>query len=382
MADFPDIEPDLEEIGLIANNQVYDSILTGQVQTASLSGAKWTCAPTFSNRNGKEARDLRAFIFGQNGVSGRFNYYPASIDNVGTHAGLGVVDGAGQTGSTLVTKDWDADQSLLFAAGDYLTVNGEMKMVTADVGTTDDRIEYDETNYMSSPFDPSGWSGASDPDLSYTSTTETNPSGESFVGEFEYIGPSFPLLSTASYISSPVIGDYFFCVQIKSEDINAGLRIIFRSVATTQIANIYINAITGNFTDGGYGVSTNNIFTSSGENIIQVKIPYLGGQSEIRTEFYFYEVDPNGNQSGFPVVGDKIKIQAAFFGKADDWPAKLRADATIPITPPMRTSPADGALIEANNPYFQGRLESDDMSRLQVSSPVIYNTTLSIVEAF
>lgn len=377
MADFPNIEPDLEEIGLIANNQVYDSILTGQVQTASLSGAKWTCAPTFSNRNGKEARDLRAFIFGQNGVSGRFNYYPASIDNVGTHAGLGVADGAGQTGSTLETTGWDANQPLLFAAGDYITANGEMKMVTADVGTTGDRIEYDETNYMPSPFDPSGWYGnITDPDLSYIGVTEENPSGESFVGEFEYVGTSGTATYTFSSNVAYSIGDKLYTSCLLGKNGYSKIRHIVQEYpSATVVSDFRYDFITDTVERNTAGVNYKKIDINSDYCIVQTE--YISAfTGEHRGGIWG---DPN---TGSMPVGAKLKMQAAFFGKANDWPAKLRANATIPITPPLRTSPADGALIEANNPYFQGRLESDDMSRLQVSSPVIYNTTLSIVEAF
>tara|TARA_R110000772_G_scaffold43692_3_gene100701 strand:- start:10798 stop:11388 length:591 start_codon:yes stop_codon:yes gene_type:complete len=196
MADFPNIEADAEGVALMANNQVYDSILTGETQTASLAGAKWMFTPTFSNREGAEARQLRSFLFNQGGTSGRFNYYPSSIDNLGTHLGTGVVDGAAQVGKSLVTKGWDFSQPLLFVAGDYLTINSELKMITSDVAS---------------------------------------------------------------------------------------------------------------------------------------------------------------NGAG---------------------------NATIPITPPLRVSPSDNNAIEVNSPFMIGRLETDDQARLQVSAPVIYNTTLSIVEAF
>lgn len=196
MADFPDIEPDLEEIALIANNQIFESPLTNKVQTAALSGARWQCVPTFSNRAGDEARALRAFIMNQEGVAGRFNYYPATADKGGTGLGTGMVNGAGQTGKTLLTKGWTAGQAKLFKAGDYITFNNEMKMITADAAS-----------------------------------------------------------------------------------------------------------------------------------------------------------DGSGN-------------------------------AVLLITPAIRVSPANSVLIEVDNPYFPARLENDDMSRLQVSSPLIYNATFSIIEDF
>lgn len=135
MADFPDICPDDEAVGLTPNNQIFNSILTGETQTAELTGDKWNAQPSFSNRYGVEAKTLQAFIFGLGGVRGTFNYSPFSIDQQGTMSGLGVVDGAGQTGSTLNTKGWDINQVDLFKVGDYLSFNGELKLITADVSS-------------------------------------------------------------------------------------------------------------------------------------------------------------------------------------------------------------------------------------------------------
>lgn len=355
MADFPDIEPDLEEIGLIANNQVYDSILTGQVQTASLSGAKWACAPTFSNRNGKEARDLRAFIFGQNGVSGRFNYYPASIDNAGKHAGLGVVDGAGQTGSTLETTDWDANQPLLFAAGDYLTVNGEMKMVTEDVGTTGELYEYKSENNFLNQSEYDAWSGIGQTGTvsSGLLTIESTTTDPQMIKSFNFDGNIFSQIKIRSKLTggSNSTNKLFYRTELSpSFD-------VIKSFDFSQ-SGVNSNGVTREGPDGD-GFFTFTIDASTQQdwldsNVIGIRIDFTNAEIGTQTEVdYIYIRTPNPT-----------------------------ANATIPITPPLRTSPPDGALIEANNPYFQGRLESDDMSRLQVSSPVIYNTTLSIVEAF
>lgn len=378
MADFPNIEPDLEEIALIANNQTYDSILTGEFQSAGLSGAKWQCTPTFSNRNGKEARDLRAFIFNQEGVAGRFNYYPASIDNLGTHAGQGVVDGAGQVGKSLITKGWDADQELLFAAGDYLTVNGEMKMVTADVSVGQDYIEYDAVNYMPSPFDPEGWFHLGDTDGTITNITLENPSGQSFVGLVEMNNSSSYIVNRTENIDKQpaVTGEVFYSsFQYKPLTIQANDRFVCTLFSSAGGAE----SIT-------FDAFNQNILSTGNEG--KIKFTYLNG-GFIQVEIYG-EANSNESDYGWQFVltplasgsNASVYVQAAFFGKADGWPAKLRANATIPITPALRVSPSDENAIEVNNPYFPARLETDDQSRLQVSSPVIYNTSLSIVEDF
>lgn len=368
MADFPSIEPDLEEIALIANNQVYNSPLTGQAQTASLTGAKWQCTPTFSNRNGKEARDLRAFLFNQEGVSGRFNYYPASVDNIGTHAGGGVVDGAGQTGKELVTKGWDADQVLLFSAGDYLTVNGEMKMVTADVAVAQDYIEYDETNYVQSPFDPEGWT--SSPSANISNIVINNPSGEPYAGFVNSSSPSGALVISRVDVIPFLEGDDTF-LSLLIKDVTSDYLIQFQ-MREDAISNTVAFNPDGSVNSNSAGLETNVADLNNGFKLIQVKRTILNDTLDADGIIYI---------SGFG-IGSQLYVQAAFFGKANDWPAKLRANATIPITPAIRVSPSDENAIDVENPYFPARLDTDDMSRLQVSAPVIYNTTLSIVEDF
>ncbi len=368
MADFPDIEPDLEEIALIANNQVYNSPLTGQAQTAGLTGAKWQCTPTFSNRNGKEARDLRAFLFNQEGVSGRFNYYPASIDNIGTHAGGGVVDGAGQTGKSLSTKGWDADQPLLFSAGDYLTINGEMKMVTADVAAPQSYIEYTSTNYMPSPFDPSGWNSSANSGI--TEVSIQNPSGSSVLGLVDSTALAGVSILNSTLDKTALAGEKVY-IGFMFKDITGDFRLIMQIKIDGAIKNSIINP------DGSIFAQTTDVQIKiddlgDGFFLIQCEHELISESSDIDAFIYF-----NNNNEGI-----QFYSQAAFFGKANDWPAKLRASATIPIAPALRVSPSDENAIEVERPYFPARLDTDDMSRLQVSAPVIYNASLSIVEDF
>lgn len=135
MADFPDVKPNDENLRLISSNQSYESVLTGDKKTAELSGDKWAATLQFSNRHGSEAAKLRAWLFSLGGSRTRFKYSPESISKLGTASGAGVVNGADQTGSVLVTSGWDVSQANLFLAGDYFEVNGELKIVTADASS-------------------------------------------------------------------------------------------------------------------------------------------------------------------------------------------------------------------------------------------------------
>lgn len=132
---FPDVPVESAGWRIQERNRSFTSDLTGSVQTAVLPGAKWVGSISVPRLPNKEIRDLKAFLLSLQGRAGSFYFVPLDLDQQGTRLGSGVVLGAGQTGALLSTSGWDASQSLLFAAGDYIEVNGELKMVTSDVSS-------------------------------------------------------------------------------------------------------------------------------------------------------------------------------------------------------------------------------------------------------
>lgn len=386
MADFPSILPDNENVELRANNQRFDSELTNSRQSGSLSGPQWFYSATFNNRAGLEARELSTFIMALNGISTPFNYYPAHIEQLGTHSGNGLVEGAGQTGTTIQTSGWDYNQSLLFALGDYITINGELKRVTANVDASsiaDTYITYDGTNYMPSPFDPSGWFGSTgDPDSSYTQITEANPSGEATVGQFEYVGSGGSLTLLQTGFDQPMVAGEFayFSILFKPDPVNPipSLRVFFQydDSGTISDGTPVINASTGVFEDfQPSGWDTKITELGNGYNLLQVRM--LANFS-----FNYRCVVYAQNKTGTPNNGEKSIYQAAYFGKASDYPANILANAEIPFTPALRKSPDDQTAIEANNPYAVVTLENDEQARMQVSSPIIYSATFNMLEFY
>jgi hypothetical protein len=127
--------PDRASITLEANTSVNSSDLNRAVQTSEMDGARWRMVLTFGQRQGRPANALRGFLAALNGRANRFYYTPPDLENEGTAGDTGEVDGAGQTGVTLDTNLWPADQELLFAAGDYFEVNGELKIITEDIAS-------------------------------------------------------------------------------------------------------------------------------------------------------------------------------------------------------------------------------------------------------
>lgn len=119
--------------GLRANTQSFESPLTRSVQTVELTGARWFATYELPPMKRAQASAWMAFLIALQGRAGRFyGYDPDCRRPRGTGAGTPLVDGGGQTGSSLVTDGWAALSPVL-RAGDYVGVNGELKMVTADV---------------------------------------------------------------------------------------------------------------------------------------------------------------------------------------------------------------------------------------------------------
>jgi len=379
--DFPDVNPDTgTSLSLKTNTTTFTSDLNNAVQTGKLVGDQWSVNMPFTNRTEKEGRKIKAFLARLGGVTGRFRMTPPDLNQLGTMQGAGVIDGAGQTGSVINTKGWDAGQANLFEAGDYIEFNGELKMVV-DTAATDsnDYIEYTGTNLMPSPFDPSGWTGAFDVDTSYQSVYEPNPSGESFVGEFEYLGPGIAPLNHRRNNTAEVGGKYYTCMVIKPESgSDIGVRVSYQTGSST-FAAIRISAITGNYTASGEPVDVKVEELPNGYILFQIEYT-ASASGDLDIYALFYEVFDNGSQGGLPTVGDKIKCQAAFFGKANDWPASYLAGAAIPIAPPLRKATNDLDPIEATEPQAIFMLSDDNQASWDIQANYIHGASINCIE--
>lgn len=121
--------------GLRANTQGFESPLNRSVQTLELVGARWFAEYELPAMSRAQAAAWLAFLVGLQGRAGRFyGFDPDAKTPQGTWAGTPLVNGASQTGSSLILDGFSASATV--KAGDYFTVNGELKMITAD-GTAD-----------------------------------------------------------------------------------------------------------------------------------------------------------------------------------------------------------------------------------------------------
>ena len=118
---------------MFTNTQIFSSPLSGDTQTVSLPGARWTSGLSFTNMTPNVARELMSFMVRLKGPAGRFYLYDHSLttprgsaNTVGAYA---VIDGALQKGNTINTKGWVSNQSNLLSPGDYIQIKDELKMV-------------------------------------------------------------------------------------------------------------------------------------------------------------------------------------------------------------------------------------------------------------
>lgn len=107
---------------------------SGKTQTLVMPFALWDFNGKFSQQVLINAGSLRSFLAQLEGMGNTFQFVPPEYSKPSTgYAGAaGLVNGASQTGLSLITNGWTASAAI-FLAGDYFNINGEFKIVTANV---------------------------------------------------------------------------------------------------------------------------------------------------------------------------------------------------------------------------------------------------------
>lgn len=127
------VAPTSQEIELAGNDAVLPSAFTGAIQTVSRPKV-WRMSCTWQNIYGGERADLLAFFLRLNGVEHRVRM--PFFDHVqrGSLGGTPLVNGASQTGHTLVIDGATPTQTGWIKAGDILrcSSNNTIHMATTD----------------------------------------------------------------------------------------------------------------------------------------------------------------------------------------------------------------------------------------------------------
>jgi len=137
---FPSILPAKTRFGLEYNTRTFESPLVKNEQTLETPGAKWKANMVFDFLTDDEKRVLAAFFISLNGAAGRFYLFDHSMRTPrGVATGTPLVNGASQTGKSLITDGWTFSITNILRAGDYISYTAgtlkQLHMVTADVNS-------------------------------------------------------------------------------------------------------------------------------------------------------------------------------------------------------------------------------------------------------
>lgn len=118
--------------GLMSNTVMFTSPLSGSTQTLEFPGSKWVGVFTLPPMKRAVASAWLSFFTQLRGAAGRFyGYDPTAKTPRGVASGSPLVNGASQTGTTLITDAWPINTANLLLPGDYFQVGSELKMVTS-----------------------------------------------------------------------------------------------------------------------------------------------------------------------------------------------------------------------------------------------------------
>ncbi|GED46451.1 hypothetical protein HME01_23030 [Vreelandella aquamarina] len=130
--DWPtELQPATMEWGRVFNSYAFTSPFTQSQQIRTHPGAYWKCSLTFRNLKRPKERVLSTFIGSLHGMAGTFKLKPWTRPP-GPFVGNAVVDGGGQAGAQVVTRNWNAN-TLVLRRGDYITITDQLLEVLADV---------------------------------------------------------------------------------------------------------------------------------------------------------------------------------------------------------------------------------------------------------
>lgn len=114
-----------------SNTKTFRSPFNGSSQTVRFPGTRWVCSLTLNNLSDDKSRRIDTLIADLDGEYGQVKIHDWGRSGR-VPLGSPVVNGANQTGNQLQSSGWTPSKNVL-QKGDYITVNNELKMVTADV---------------------------------------------------------------------------------------------------------------------------------------------------------------------------------------------------------------------------------------------------------
>ena len=128
--------PSAMTFGLRTNSLDFASQLSGVVQSVAMPGSRWIATLQWAFLRRAEADRIQSLLVQMRGRTNRLVLWNVARPTVlGVGGGSPLVNGAGQTGSTINIDGLPASTSGIYIAGDFLGIGGELKMVTATVNS-------------------------------------------------------------------------------------------------------------------------------------------------------------------------------------------------------------------------------------------------------
>lgn len=133
----PNLLPSASSWELVTNSKVFQSPLTGAVQTAARKGAHWKISLTFSNLFGEDRANMQAFMAMLEGQRHRFEIKDHSFTRRGTGATTGWTSDSSpaSSGNTLRIQN-SGPVTTTVAKGDYISCDNQLFMATEAASVT------------------------------------------------------------------------------------------------------------------------------------------------------------------------------------------------------------------------------------------------------
>lgn len=134
------VTPTTQTWELVTNTRTFQSPLTNAIQTTTRKGSYWKTTATFNNLTGSDRAKMQAFLAKLDGQVHRMYFTDYGYNRSG-NAPSGdsvtnlLVNGASQTGSSVVADGATSNVAGYLKAGDYVAFNNEFHIVTADCET-------------------------------------------------------------------------------------------------------------------------------------------------------------------------------------------------------------------------------------------------------
>lgn len=130
---FPIINFVNSSFNLEFNTLEFKSTFTNTSQRVALNTGIWVAQYSLPIMDRENIAQWRAFFASLQGKKNTFFAYdPDYTTPRGVATGTPLVNGASQTGTSLITDGWTPSTTGILKAGDYFSVGGELKIVTQD----------------------------------------------------------------------------------------------------------------------------------------------------------------------------------------------------------------------------------------------------------